>query len=163
MALIVNEQNVAGRTAGTGALRQSLLNAERVPGTAILLDRLSLSAGGQMQLAIPATSLAFLQGLEGEAQLSGSAAEAALTPSHVVCLPPGFTGTLTSTQPCAMLYGKIPQAGRFDTNFTKEAPRFRVSDWTREPVLDSEHDARKRIYLITPGLFGTKAVKGEMI
>jgi quercetin dioxygenase-like cupin family protein len=36
-------------------------------------------------------------------------------------------------------------------------------DWTREPVLDSEHDARKRIYLVTPGLFGTKAIKGEMI
>ena len=36
-------------------------------------------------------------------------------------------------------------------------------DWTREPVLDSEHDARKRIYLVTPKLFGTKAVKGEMI
>ena len=27
----------------------------------------------------------------------------------------------------------------------------------------SEHDARKRIYLVTPKLFGTKAVKGEMI
>ncbi len=40
---------------------------------------------------------------------------------------------------------------------------FRLTDWTREPVLDSEHDARKRIYLVTPGLFGTKAVKGEMI
>jgi quercetin dioxygenase-like cupin family protein len=38
-----------------------------------------------------------------------------------------------------------------------------LTDWTREPVLDSEHDARKRIYLVTPGLFGTKAVKGEMI
>ena len=30
-------------------------------------------------------------------------------------------------------------------------------------MLDSEHDARKRIYLVTPKLFGTKAVKGEMI
>ena len=36
-------------------------------------------------------------------------------------------------------------------------------DWTREPVLDSEHDARKRIYLVTPKLSGTKAIKGEMI
>ncbi len=30
-------------------------------------------------------------------------------------------------------------------------------------MLNSEHDARKRIYLVTPKLFGTKAVKGEMI
>src|SRR5664279_1961333 len=30
-------------------------------------------------------------------------------------------------------------------------------------VLDGEHDARKRIYLVTPKMFGTKVVKGEMI
>jgi quercetin dioxygenase-like cupin family protein len=30
-------------------------------------------------------------------------------------------------------------------------------------VLDSEHDARKRIYVATPRLFDTTAIKGEMI
>ena len=30
-------------------------------------------------------------------------------------------------------------------------------------MLESKHDARKRIYLATPKLFGTKAIKGEMI
>ncbi len=45
----------------------------------------------------------------------------------------------------------------------KNPPGFRVVDWMHEPVLDSEYDARKRIYLVTPKLFGTKAVKGEMI
>jgi quercetin dioxygenase-like cupin family protein len=163
MALIVNEQSVAGEAAGQGARRQTLLNGERVPGTAILLDRLSLSAGGQMQLSVPSGSIAFLQGLEGEARLSGAAGETTLTPSHVACLPPGFTASLTSAPGCALLYGEVPQASRFDANFAKDPPRFRVSDWTREPVLDSEHDARKRIYLITPKLFGTKTVKGEMI
>jgi quercetin dioxygenase-like cupin family protein len=39
----------------------------------------------------------------------------------------------------------------------------RTVDWTREPVLQSEHDARKRVYMATPGLTGTKAFKGEMI
>ncbi len=36
-------------------------------------------------------------------------------------------------------------------------------DWSGEPVLKSEHDARSRIYLVTPNLFGTKVIKGEMI
>ncbi len=163
MALIVNQADVAGKLAGEAAQRQSLLNNERVPGTAILLDRLSLSAGGEMRMSVPATSVAFLQGLEGEARLSGPHGEVTLTPSHVACLPPRFSGGLMTTRPSVLLYGEIPQAGRFDTNFAKQPPRFRISDWTREPVLDSEHDARKRIYLITPKLFGTKAVKGEMI
>jgi quercetin dioxygenase-like cupin family protein len=30
-------------------------------------------------------------------------------------------------------------------------------------VLDSQHDARKRIYVVTPKLFGVRAIKGEMI
>ena len=163
MALIVNEADVAGRSAGPGAQRRSLLSAERVPGTAILRDRLSLSAGGRIELSGAATSVAFLQGLEGEARLASPEGEVTLTPSHVACLPPGCHGALSSTQPAAFLYGEIPHAGRFDTNFSNDPPRFRVSDWTREPVLDSEHDARKRIYLITPKLFGTKTVKGETI
>jgi quercetin dioxygenase-like cupin family protein len=140
-----------------------MLNPERVPGTAILLDRLSLSAGGELPVSVPTTSVAFMQGLEGEARLRGPAGEVKLTPSHVACLPPGFAGALTSPQASALLWGEIPQAWRFDINFEKDPPRFRLSDWTREPVLDSEHDARKRIYLITPKLFGTKTVKGEMI
>ena len=36
-------------------------------------------------------------------------------------------------------------------------------DWRDEPVLQSEHDARKRIYIVTPKMFGIKAIRGEMI
>jgi quercetin dioxygenase-like cupin family protein len=57
----------------------------------------------------------------------------------------------------------VPNAARFDAAFTTSPPPFKIVDWTREPVLDSEHDARKRIYMVTPKLFGTKAIKGEMI
>jgi quercetin dioxygenase-like cupin family protein len=78
-------------------------------------------------------------------------------------LPPGFAGTLRSARGAALLFGAIPNAARLDAGVTSRPPRLRVSDWTREPVLDSEHDARKRIYLVTPKLSGTKAVKGEMI
>ncbi len=63
----------------------------------------------------------------------------------------------------ALLYAEVPDAGRFDAGFASNPPGFRIVDWTREPVLDSEHDARKRIYVVTPKLFGTKAIKGEMI
>ena len=57
----------------------------------------------------------------------------------------------------------VPEAGRFDAGFRTNPPQFKLVDWTREPVLDSQHDARKRIYVVTPKLFGTKAIKGEMI
>ena len=57
----------------------------------------------------------------------------------------------------------VPDAKRFDAEFEPSRLRDRCVDWRVEPMLDSEHDARNRIYLVTPTLFGTKSVKGEMI
>jgi quercetin dioxygenase-like cupin family protein len=159
LATIFNQDSVAGEPASVAVTRQQLLTAARVPGTAILLDRLTLAGGGETWLAVPADSVAWLQVLQGQAQLGGDT----LTDAHVAFLPPGFTASLQTQAGAVFLYGEIPQAAKLDPGFTTNIPTFRLTDWTREPVLDSEHDARKRIYLVTPKLFGTKAVKGEMI
>ena len=162
MATIFNQSAVAGEPTGPGAARQRLLTTARVPGTAILLDRLALKPSGEARLAVPDGSVAWLQVLDGQTELNHGGGREILTEAHVAFLPGGFTATLRAQGECALLYGEIPQAAKLDPGFTKNIP-FRLADWTREPVLDSEHDARKRIYLVTPGLFGTKAVKGEMI
>jgi quercetin dioxygenase-like cupin family protein len=101
--------------------------------------------------------------LEGEAALAQDTHRGTLTDAHVAFLPPGYTATVTSESGGVLLYGEIPDAASLDPGITTSPPAFCVIDWTREPVLDSEHDARKRIYLVTPKLFGTKVVKGEMI
>jgi quercetin dioxygenase-like cupin family protein len=163
MALIFNHDSVAAEPAGHAARRQRLLTRTRVPGTAILLDRIALDAGGTAPLAVPHASVAWLQGLDGELSLSHAGGDISLNKANVAMLPPGFTGYLRAGRAASLLYGEIPQAAGIDASFAAQPPAFRVADWTREPVLDSEHDARKRIYLVTPKLFGTKAVKGEMI
>ena len=163
MAQIFNEDTVAAEPSGPGARRQHLLTAARVPGTAILLDRIALDGRAEMALAVPHGSVVWLQGVDGGVTLTHAGGEAVLSKANVALLPPGFAGTLRAAHAAALLYGEIPNAARLDPNFAAKPPHFRVADWTREPVLDSEHDARKRIYLVTPKLFGTKAVKGEMI
>ncbi len=52
---------------------------------------------------------------------------------------------------------------RFDANVADTPGVPRTADWTREPVLKSEHDERSRIYMATRGLTGTEAYRGEMI
>jgi len=163
VAAIFNESAVAGQSAGHGTARQNLLTPARVPGSGIRLDRLTLQSGGETQLTVPATSVAWVQGLGGEALIIQGNRRQALTDAHVGFLPPGFTASLSSAAGSTLLYGEVPDAARLDPGVTKNPPAFCLTDWTREPVLDSEHDARKRIYLVTPKLFGTKAVKGEMI
>jgi len=163
MATIFNESEIAAEPAERGAARQHLLTEKRVSGTRILLDRLTLAPGGEARLAVPAQGLAWFQMLQGEAVLAHDGERQALTDAHVAFLPPNYAATISCSRGAVLLYGEIPDAVSLDPALAKNPPGFRVVDWTREPVLDSEHDARKRIYLVTPKLFGTKAVKGEMI
>lgn len=167
MAITFNEASVGGESFGAGVQRQRLLTAERVEGTRILLDRLVLGAQSVATVEIGARSLGWFQMLGGAATLtdaSGTATQTAtLGDSHVAFLPPGFRGTLSSDAGAQVLFAQVPTAVELDPALASAPPPLRVIDWKREPVLDSEHDARKRIYLFTPKLFGTTAIKGEMI
>jgi quercetin dioxygenase-like cupin family protein len=163
MAITFNERAVDAQAFGVNATRQRLLTEARVKGTHVLLDRWTLVPGAVIELGLAVRDLAWFQLLEGEATLAGAAGSQTLTPSHVAFLPPGFRGTLAARSDAVVLYAEVPEAARFDPQLAAEPPQLRIVDWTREPVLDSEHDARKRIYLATPKLFGTRAIKGEMI
>jgi len=101
--------------------------------------------------------------LEGELALVHASGELRLDRTQVACLPSAFAGTLASEAGAAFLLALVPNAARLDPQFAVAPPALRVVDWSKEPVLESKHDARKRIYLVTPALFGTKAIKGEII
>ena len=158
MALSFNEQSVSAEPAG-GARRQRLLDSARVPGIKFSVERLSVLAHAEIALRTGAGELAWFQVLEGEAALGGER----LSDAHVVFLPPGFEGALSSGPGAVLLLARIPEVARHDASFDPRKLGLRIVDWTREPVLQSEYDARKRIYLVTPKLFATKAIKGEMI
>jgi quercetin dioxygenase-like cupin family protein len=163
VAIAFNESTVTSEPASPGVARQRLLTRKRVPSTNILLDRLSLSPGANFEISVALRNLAWFQILGGNAIIANAGAHESLSNSHVAFLPPGFHGTLSTERDVTLLYAEVPDAERFDPALAAHPPAFRVLDWSREPVLRSEHDARKRIYLVTPKLFGTKAIKGEMI
>jgi len=111
---------------------------------------------------VSAKDLAWLQVLDGECVLRHDGRAEELDDAHIAFLPPEFRGTI-SAKHAAILYAEVPDAAKHDPAFTANPPQFRLVNWKREPVLQSEHDARKRVYLVTPKLFGTHALKGEMI
>jgi mannose-6-phosphate isomerase-like protein (cupin superfamily) len=163
MAVTLNESTVSAEPMSLGVARQRLLTKARVSGTKVFVDRLTLAAGASFELNIIAGNLAWFQILEGATVLRRAQETEELTNAHIVFLPAGFRGRLSTRDGAALLYAEVPDAERFDNDRGKNSAQFRVVDWTREPVLDSQYDARKRIYLVTPALFGTKAIKGEMI
>ena len=163
MAVAVNESSVAAEPVSAGVTRQRLMTRASNKNTSVLLDRVTIAAGATHALHIPAGNLAWFQVLNGAARLNHAGGEQRITEAHVIFVPPSFSGTLTSAEGAALLFAEVPDAARFDATFKTNPPQMRIVDWTQEPVLDSEHDARKRIYMVTPKLFGTKAIKGEMI
>lgn len=163
MALTINESTVTAQSIAAGVQCQHLLTPQHTEGGKVLLDRLTLEAGSSYALAIRADDLAWVQVLEGKVTLTHGSIVETLNHAHIVFLPPAFRGTLATHDGAALIYATVPDAARFDPAFRTSPPGLKIVDWTREPMLDSEHDARKRIYVATPRLFGTKAIKGEMI
>ena len=163
MALSFHHSTVPSHAIGDGVGRQPLLDESRVAGIDFKLDRLGFDAGSTHALDIEEGALAWFQVLSGALTLCDGDSQHAIDASHVVFLPPEFNGIITSETGASILFAVLPDAARFDPGFDKTAMTLRIVDWTREPLLLSEHDARKRIYLVTPKLFGTKAIKGEMI
>ena len=163
MPVLFNFNDVDTTPLTPGVTRRALITPERVGNDCIALDRWSMDPGSRLAFGVKDTDLAWFQLLEGSALLDGSEGRHRLDTSHVVFLPPCFSGNLATGDGATVLYGAVPDAKRFDAAFETAPPGFRCVSWREEPMLDSEHDARKRIYLVTPTLFGTRAVKGEMI
>lgn len=163
MAQRVNQRDIRSETAAEGVLRQRLMSASSHQQSSVSLDRCSLAPGALLDLRIAAGHLAWFQVLQGGLRLEGPGVDAALDQTHVCFLPPGFCGRLVAITAAVLLVAEVPEASRFDPALASGAADLRIVDWTLEPVLNSEYDARKRIYLATPKLSGTTAIKGEMI
>jgi len=57
-----------------------------------------------------------------------------LSDRHSVFLPPAFDAALSTECGVSLLRAELPDAGRFDPEFSTKQPLFSVSDWTREPA-----------------------------
>lgn len=163
MAKIFNQSSVDAEEIADGVSIKRLITPDRVQSDNVRTEIVELRAGAETDIDVGADDLAWAHILDGGAELVGPADLPRLTADHFLFLPPGFAGRLSSAGGAKVFKATVPDAGRFDPAWMPGSLAFRCLDWTREPVLDSEFDARKRIYMITPKLSDTTVVKGEMI
>ena len=163
MPIILNQDAVAAKPVGANVQVKILIDETTTTNDNVRLSRWDVGPKGSVDVAVERDDIVWLQVLGGGITLSDSQGMYALSNIHLVFLPSGFKGAIQSDDGAQVLYARVPDATRFDPDFAEHGPEFRVIDWTVEPVLDSEHDARKRIYMVTPKMFGTKAISGEMV
>ena len=174
--IVFNNTAVASNpAAGPGVVRR--LTDQNVDETGIRFDRLTLAADASFRFEPSARSMVWFQVLEGDAKLKTFYTDG-LSDRHSVFLPPGFDATLSTerrqgfwrrlihqenARGVSLLCAELPDAGRFDPEFSTKQPLFSVSDWTREPVLQCKNDGRKRVSLVTAETCQTAAIKVQMV
>tara|TARA_A100001037_G_scaffold306564_1_gene352755 strand:- start:24384 stop:25226 length:843 start_codon:yes stop_codon:yes gene_type:complete len=164
MPTIINQDSVDFKILSNTSKHQTLLDEETTGSDHVVVERLILEKSGKEKIIVGSEDLTGMQVLRGEGILSSnSISEQGIDDSHVLFFPPGFEGEIFSENGLDILCFKVPKIKRFDENISEKELQFKCVNWKEEPVLNSEHDARKRVYLVTPSLFGTKAIKGEMI
>lgn len=149
MAVIFNEAAVDAENVAEGVSVKRLITPERVKSDNVRTEIVELEPGAETAIDVDPNDVAWAHILQGEARLTGTAGEQDLTADHFLFLPPGFSGRLGSDGGARLFKATVPDARRFDAGWMPEELTFRCVDWTAEPVLDSEHDARKRIYMVT--------------
>jgi quercetin dioxygenase-like cupin family protein len=163
VSAVLKLSEAAPEEIGVGATRRTIVDPARLPEANVVLSHWHMEPRGSAEITVSGESLAWLFVLKGEGRIVGSSEGLVISSAHTGCLAPGFTGRLESDAGMAMLHVEIPQAGRFDASFAATPPATRIVDWTREPVLHSKHDARRRIYVATPELFASAVIKAEII
>jgi quercetin dioxygenase-like cupin family protein len=158
MPVLVRAGDVPAETQD-GVCRKALLTPGNTGSDKIGLERLELAAGGGLELRPADGAIGWLQVLSGKGTIDGAPQDE----NTLAYLGLGATARLEANGAMSLLWAVVPEAKRFDPDLTASSDAAVLIDWSREPVLQSEHDARRRIYMATPKLIGTKALKGEKI
>ena len=162
MPVLVRGLQLESRELNLGVISQSILSSDVTGSNNVSLDLITLNSNTKYSLSLKKESIGWLQVLNGSGVFDES--EKKLSSNEVIFLPLGYRGCFTaSSDQTKLLIALVPEAERFDKNIQSISTNLKITDWSNEPVLKSEHDERTRIYLATRTLSGTEAYRCEMI
>jgi quercetin dioxygenase-like cupin family protein len=159
MPVLINASTYPEAASVSGGMTRTLLDRSVTGNDCVTLKRQQLDAAAACELATAPGELGWLMVIAGAGDVGGHAVGA----NHIVFFGPDTKARITSVERLDLLWATVPDALRFDPDVAKLRSGLTLIDWSREPVLQSEHDARTRVYMATPKLIGTTAVKAEMI
>ena len=162
MTLLIRGNEIKRYDISDGVSQQLLLNRHETGDSRLEIKKIILNPGFTHELELEQNSLNWLHALTRDLILDSQKFD-----EQSLRVFSGNNHTIISNQgntEAEILYCTVPNVSRF-LSHNEEIPfDSHVVDWSTEPVLLSEFDSRKRIYLASPGLWqGLSCVKGEMI
>jgi mannose-6-phosphate isomerase-like protein (cupin superfamily) len=160
MVFVVQPSDRVAEQVSPGIERQWVIAPDRLPDRRMNVSVVRMDPEARLVVASSSAGLTWFQPMTGTLAMTqdDQATNLSVGPDHIVMMSRGRACDVVSKADSVLLVVEVPTA-----DDEGGVPDLRVIDWTTEPVLLSEHDSRRRIYLASTGLWGTEAVKGEMI
>ena len=160
MALIIKSDQVAGTECAPGVFQKLLLKKEKTGQERLQIKQFEFLEEIQFDFKTEEGSLSWLMPLTSNLKYNGLD----LDKNALLILPPNFSLKIEGRVGEKFIVFSALEIERFMTNYDQMPLDIKCVDWSVEPVLLSEFDSRKRIYLASPVLWdGLDCVKGEMI
>ena len=162
MTLLIRGTKIAKYEVSDGVSQKLLLNRHETGDSRLEIKKISLNAKANFELTLEQNSLNWLHALT-----SGLVVNSHKFDMHSLIVLNFGTKIIIENvgdTEAELLFCAIPKVSRFLSQSEPIPFDNHLVDWSVEPVLVSEFDSRKRIYLASPGLWqGVSCVKGEMI
>ena len=143
-----------------GKLIIKLLPAELLKDKRINIELLEIEKDIEFIISNSSTELSWIQIIEG----SLSYEDINYDSSKLLYFGLACKKKFKVQEKTTIIISRVPNGKIFENEkFIDTDKNFYSVDWHKEPILNSEHDSRKRIYLISEALAKTNAVKGELI
>ena len=162
MTLLILGTKIAKYEVSDGVSQKLLLNRHETGDSRLEIKKISLNAKANFAFTVEQNSLNWLHALT-----SGLVVNSHKFDMQSLIVLNGGTKIIIENvgdTEAELLFCAIPKVSRFLSQSEPIPFDNHLVDWSVEPVLVSEFDSRKRIYLASPGLWqGVSCVKGEMI
>ena len=162
MTLLIKGSTIAEYVVSKGVSRKLLLNRHETGDSRLEINKYIVDSEAEIELNLEKDSLSWFHALA-----EGIKIDSVTLDKQSLLVLKGDNKTViqnSGSSIAEILLCTVPKVSRFLG--AGEAIPFKTHsvDWSVEPVLLSEFDSRKRIYLASPGLWqGLSCVKGEMI
>ena len=162
MTLLIKGSTIAEYVVSKGVSRKLLLNRHETGDSRLEINKYIVDSEAEIELNLEKDSLSWFHALT-----EGIMIDSVTFDKQSLLVLKGDNKTViqnSGSSIAEILLCTVPKVSRFLG--AGEAIPFKTHsvDWSVEPVLLSEFDSRKRIYLASPGLWqGLSCVKGEMI
>ena len=162
MTLLIKGRTIAEHEVRKGVSRKLLLNRHETGDSRLEINKYIIDSEAEIELNLEKDSLSWFHALT-----EGIKIDSVTLDKQSLLVLKGDNKTViqnSGSSIAEILLCTVPKVSRFLG--AGEAIPFKKHsiDWSVEPVLLSEFDSRKRIYLASPGLWqGLSCVKGEMI